>query len=149
VQAGVTGALAGPPTGYLLNLAHRYARAAANRALRAHGIDLRHVGVLAYLAQAGPASQRALAAALQLDKSSMVYVIDELERQGLAERQRTRQDRRSHAVRITSAGEKRLRSAGATASAAMEELLAPFSPAERGQLDELLSRFVDHARQRG
>ncbi len=79
----------------------------------------------------------------------MVYVIDELERQGFAERQRTRRDRRSYAVRFTPAGEERLRAAGATAAAAMEELLAPFSAAQRAQLDDLLSRFVDHASQQG
>jgi DNA-binding MarR family transcriptional regulator len=149
VQAAISRALAGPMTGYLLNLAHRYARGATNQALRAHGIDLRHMGVLAYLAEAGPASQRTLASALQMDKSSMVYVVDELERQGLAERQRTRQDRRSYAVRITPQGHQRLRAADTTAAAVMEQLLTPFSAPERRQLDELLSRFVVHARQHG
>ena len=135
-------------TALLLSLAHRYARAAANRALQEHELDLRHMSVLEYLAVSGPASQRTLVDALHLDKSSMVYVVDELESQGLAERNRSQYDRRSYAVRITAAGEERLRAAGRTAAAVMEELMTPFSPDEREQLERLLTRFVEHARQR-
>ena len=74
----------GAQIGGQLYLAHRYARAAANRALREQRLELRHLGVLGCLAEMGPLSQRALVDRLQLDKSSMVYIIDELERQGLA-----------------------------------------------------------------
>lgn len=47
-----------------------------------------------HLAKTGPAPQRTLVDRLQLDKSSMVYVIDELERQNLVYRRRDTQDRR-------------------------------------------------------
>jgi DNA-binding MarR family transcriptional regulator len=132
-------------TGYLLYLAHRHARAATNAVLAAHGLDLRHLAVLGYLANAGPASQRQLTRALQMDKSTMVNVIDDLERQRLAERQRSARDRRANAVHITDDGRRRLERAFESATQAMERLLAPFSPAERHQLNELLARFVDHA----
>ncbi|BAL87984.1 putative MarR-family transcriptional regulator [Actinoplanes missouriensis 431] len=128
-----------------LYLAHRYARAAANRALQVHGVELRHLGVLGVLAQAGPLSQAALIARLQLDKSSMVYIVDELERQGLAERRRNERDRRSYAVSLTEAGRQRLVAATATTDAAMAELLAPFTADERVQLHGLLARFINHA----
>jgi DNA-binding MarR family transcriptional regulator len=139
-----TGRLDGEIGGQLY-LAHRYARAAANRALQAHQVELRHLGVLATLAEAGPLSQRALIDRLQVDKSSMVYIIDELERQGLAERHRNEHDRRSYAVHLTPAGRDRLAAANATAADAMTELLAPLSAAERRQLHQLLARFIDHA----
>jgi DNA-binding MarR family transcriptional regulator len=128
-----------------LYLAHRYARAAANRALQAHGVELRHLGVLGVLAQAGPLSQAALIARLQLDKSSMVYIVDELERQGLAARRRNERDRRSYAVCLTEAGRQRLAAATTTTDAAMAELLAPFTPEECAQLHGLLARFISHA----
>ena len=131
-----------------LYLAHRYARAATNRALRAHQIELRHLGVLACLAEAGPQSQRALIDRLQLDKSSMVYIIDELERQGLAERRRNEHDRRSYAVHLTPTGRDKLAASTETAGEVMTELLSPLSPAERQQLHELLGRFIDRAAQR-
>jgi DNA-binding MarR family transcriptional regulator len=135
----------GAQIGGQLYLAHRYARAASNRALQAHGIELRHLGVLGRLAEAGPLSQRALVDRLQVDKSSMVYMIDELERQGLAVRHKDERDRRSYAVHITPAGRERLAAAEETAAATMTGLLAPLSTGERQQLHELLARFIEHA----
>lgn len=128
-----------------LYLAHRYARAATNRALQAHQVELRHLGVLGALAEAGPISQRALVDRLQLDKSSMVYIVDELERQGLAERRRDPRDRRIYAVHLTDAGRDRLDAAAATTGDAMSGLLAPFSADERRRLHDLLARFIEHA----
>ncbi|MFF0492313.1 MarR family winged helix-turn-helix transcriptional regulator [Nocardia sp. NPDC003482] len=138
----------GARIGGQLYLAHRYARSATNRALRDHGVELRHLGVLTRLAENGPLSQRALVDQLQLDKSSMVYIIDELEKQGLAERRRDDRDRRSYAVHITDAGRDRLLAATATADAVVADLLAPLSPAEREQLHDLLGRFIAHAEER-
>jgi DNA-binding MarR family transcriptional regulator len=136
--------LAGPIGGQLY-LAHRYARAATNRALQTYQVELRHLGVLGCLADAGPLSQRALVDRLQLDKSSMVYIIDELERQGLASRRKDDRDRRSYAVHITPAGLDRLTAASDTASEVMTGLLTPLSPAERRQLHDLLARFIENA----
>jgi DNA-binding MarR family transcriptional regulator len=130
-----------------LYLAHRYARAAANRALQAHDVELRHVGVLDAIAKTGPLSQRELIDRLQVDKSSMVHIVDELERQGLAERRRNERDRRSHAVHITPAGAKRLAAAQASSAEVMAGLLAPLSAAERRLLHDLLARFIDRAAQ--
>lgn len=131
-----------------LYLAHRYARATTNRALRPHQLELRHLGVLTCLAEAGPLSQRALVDRLQMDKSSMVYVIDELERQGLAERRRDERDRRSYAVHVTPAGRERLAAAVLTTCEVMTDLLTPLAPAEQEQLHALLARFIDHAAER-
>jgi DNA-binding MarR family transcriptional regulator len=128
-----------------LYLAHRYARAASNRALRAHQVELRHLGVLGCLAEAGPLSQRALVDRLQMDKSSMVYIIDELERQGLAERRRDPRDRRIYAVHLTDQGRDRLAAAETTTGEAMTELLSPFTAGDRRQLHDLLARFIAHA----
>jgi DNA-binding MarR family transcriptional regulator len=75
----------------------------------------------------------------------MVHIIDDLERQGLAERRRNENDRRSHSVRITPAGLERLAAAEATMDATMDELLAPLSTSERRQLHDLLDRFIAHA----
>lgn len=128
-----------------LYLAHRYARAAANRALRQHQVDLRHLGVLGHLAEAGPVPQRELVDQLRMDKSSMVYVIDELERQGLVDRRRDEHDRRRYAVHITEEGRARREEATRTAAKAMTDLLTPLSPADQRQLHGLLARFIEHA----
>jgi DNA-binding MarR family transcriptional regulator len=143
-MSNVPDPLAGTIGGQLY-LAHRYARAATNRALQPHEVELRHLGVLGYLAEAGPLSQRALVDRLQLDKSSMVYIIDELERQGLASRRKDDRDRRSYAVHITPAGRERLADASNTAAEVMTGLLTPLSPADRRQLHDLLARFIENA----
>ncbi|HVW41611.1 MAG TPA: MarR family transcriptional regulator [Amycolatopsis sp.] len=130
-------------------LAHRYARAATNRALRAHRLDLRHIGVLGHLAEAGPAPQRTLVDELQMDKSSMVYVIDELERQGLVHRRRDLQDRRRHAVHITDEGRTRLQEANETAAEVMKGLLAPLSERDQERLHDLLAAFIANAASQG
>jgi DNA-binding MarR family transcriptional regulator len=128
-----------------LYLAHRYARAATNRALRAHRIDLRHLGVLGRLVEGGPVTQSALVEELRMDKSSMVYVIDELERQHLVNRRRDTQDRRRYTVHVTAQGRTRLADASNTAAETMTKLLAPLSQVDQRRLHTLLGRFIDHA----
>ncbi|WP_433623455.1 MarR family winged helix-turn-helix transcriptional regulator [Nocardia sp. CA-120079] len=115
------------------------------RGWREQRLELRHLGVLGCLAEVGPLSQRALVDRLQLDKSSMVYIISELERRGLAERHKDERARRSYAVHLMPSGRDRLDAASRTADVAVVELLAPFSTVERRQLHELLCRFIEHA----
>jgi DNA-binding MarR family transcriptional regulator len=138
----------GVQIGTQLYLAHRYARAASNRALEAHGVELRHLGVLGQIAEHGPLSQRELIDRLQVDKSSMVHIVDELERQGLAERHRNERDRRSYTVHLTPAGEQRLKAAQAGTAEAMDRLLAPLSEDDRLALHGLLARFIQSAARR-
>jgi len=124
-------------------LAHRSARAATNEALKAHGIDLRHLGVLADLAEHGASKQRELVERVRMDKSSLVHVLDQLEGQGAAERQPDPSDRRSHAVVITTKGRRLLRAATATADRAMRELLQDgLSDREKHQLGRLLEKLL-------
>lgn len=128
-----------------LYLAHRYARAATNRALRAHRLDLRHFAVLGHLAEAGPTPQSALVGQLQMDKSSMVYVLDELERQDLVNRRKDEHDRRRYAVHLTDEGRARLAEVTRIAAQTMSKLLAPLSESDQHRLHALLTRFIDHA----
>lgn len=124
-------------------LAHRYARAATNSALKTHGIDLRHLGVLADLDEHGASKQRELVERLRMDKSSLVYVIDQLEQRGAAERRPDPTDRRSHAVMITAKGRRLLRTATKTADEAMRDLLrGELTIREKQQLSRLLDKLL-------
>ena len=136
------------PTGLLLRLAHQYARSAANEALRALDLDLRHVGVLAVLAERGPQTQKQLTDAIELDKSSMVYVVDKLERQGLVRRERTDNDRRAYAVTLTDLGRHQMTAASQVAIGVLGEILDVLDPAEERQLNDLLRRVIEQARLR-
>jgi DNA-binding MarR family transcriptional regulator len=134
-------------TGQLLYLAHRAARARANRAMQSLGIDLRGLGVLTTLAAHGPLSQRQLGRIIDLDKSSMVLLADALERAGLIVRMRTARDRRAYAVEITAAGRDRMAHAAQYAATALDDVLARFSVQERAQLNVLLRKIVTRARE--
>jgi DNA-binding MarR family transcriptional regulator len=68
-----------------------------------HGLSLWGYEVLVRLCAAG-ASQVELVAELDLDKSKVMRVVDELEAAGLVERRPDPADRRRHALVVTAAG---------------------------------------------
>ena len=128
--------------GMLLYRAHRLARAHANDAARPAGIELQHAGVLSTVRAGGVRSQREVGAALGVDKSTLVRIVDDLERRNLLRRRRSPSDRRAYELVITEEGERRLDEADALFGAAMTGLLKVFDDADRRRLHELLSRFV-------
>ncbi|WP_438295910.1 MarR family winged helix-turn-helix transcriptional regulator [Streptomyces sp. HUAS TT7] len=128
--------------GLLMFRAHQLARAQANQAARPTGIELHHANVLAAV-QAGQArSQRELGTALGIDKSTLVRIVDDLERRHLLERRRSAHDRRVYEIVITAEGERGLQEAGELYRAAMVGLLEVFDAPEQHQLHDLLTRFV-------
>jgi len=126
-------------TGFLLQRAHRRLRMSLNEALRPIDLMIAHVAVLALLAERGDLIQQQLIEILDADKSTMVYLIDELEKQGLAERRRAPGDRRAYAVHLTRKGRERLTLAGEIVSQVEESFLSPLSPAERRRFNKALN----------
>lgn len=98
-----------------------------------------------------PRNQAELAKHLGLDRTVMVYLVDDLEAADLVERVPDPQDRRSKLVRATPAGVARLCELRKVTATAEADLLAGFSPAETELLRSLLQRIVsrgpryDHA----
>jgi DNA-binding MarR family transcriptional regulator len=132
-------------TGFLLQWAHQKMRSAINEALRPLALNLRHVAVLAALAAGGPLTQRAMIDLLEIDKSVLVYVLDELERRDLVTRRRPEHDRRTQIVELTDGGREQLAHIGAAAGPVNERLLAPLSPADRHRLNDLLWSIISNA----
>ncbi|MEU8972998.1 MarR family transcriptional regulator [Streptomyces monashensis] len=128
--------------GLLMYRAHQLARANANEAARPTGIELQHAGVLTTVQAGRIRSQRELGAALGIDKSTLVRIVDDLERRDLVQRRRTPNDRRAYEVVITEEGERRLQEAGDLFRGAMLALLEVLDPREQHQLHDLLARFV-------
>ncbi|WP_131741861.1 MarR family winged helix-turn-helix transcriptional regulator [Actinomadura roseirufa] len=122
------------------------ASAAVARAAEAHagaqGLGVGQHLVLKMLAAVGPCSQQALSEELRIDRSVMVSVCDDLERDGLARRERNPRDRRSYAVTATAAGLRRLAEAEESIPAFLDEAFHPLSPQERGQLTALLAKLL-------
>lgn len=106
------------------------------------GIDGRHYGVLAALAELGPVSQQTLADIVAVDRSTMVGFVDELERKGYVCRGKNPRDRRAYALELTPSGAKVERKAAELLEGCERHYLEPLSADERRQLLELLERLV-------
>jgi MarR family transcriptional regulator, lower aerobic nicotinate degradation pathway regulator len=109
--------------------------------LAPEGLTLRHFGVLSLVEAEAGHTQRAIGDLLRIDRTSIMLVVDELERDALVER-RPGANRRMYALHITARGRARLRSARKVMAQLHEEFLAPLSPAERDTLRSLLARLA-------
>jgi DNA-binding MarR family transcriptional regulator len=133
--------------GQLLFVAQQAAQALATERLEPLGLSPRGWGVLSTLAESGPMTQIELATALAIDRTAMVYLLDELEEQALVQRVRNPADRRSFLIHLTAQGEQTQRKAAAGLAGATETLLTPLDTAQRRQLVDLLTRIADHWQQ--
>jgi len=73
-------------------------------ALDAVELRPKHLGALSVLCAHGTMSQQALGERLGVDASAVVAIVDDLERDRLARRDRDPHDRRRHAIGVTPAG---------------------------------------------
>ncbi len=97
--------------------------------------------VLEVLQQNDGITQSKLAAAVRLERSSVVPLLDKLAKRGLVERRASTTDRRHNHLHLTEAGRALLAEAIRRASEHEKEVCKPFSAAEKKQLLELLGRF--------
>jgi DNA-binding MarR family transcriptional regulator len=130
--------------GQLLFVATQAAQNLATEQLQPLGLSARGWGVLSTLSESGPLTQTELAIALAIDRTAMVYLLDELEQNGLVERVRNPDDRRSFLIHLTGDGQRTQRTAATALAGAADTLLRPLDPEERGLLRTLLTRIVDH-----
>jgi len=122
--------------GQLLFVVQQAAQALAAERLAPLGLSPRAWGVLSTLAESGPLTQIELATTMSIDRTAMVYLIDELEEGALVERTRHPRDRRAFLIRPTVAGQDLQRRAAAALAGAADSLLAPLGDAERRELDQ-------------
>jgi DNA-binding MarR family transcriptional regulator len=129
-------------TGFILSKAAQRAAALTEAALQPFGLKPRHYGVLMLLGERGPDRQQQIGATLQLDRTTMAAIADDLERLRLAVRQPDPRNRRANALRLTATGVQLLAQLGAVVSAADQALLAPLGESERQQLHQLLLPLI-------
>lgn len=127
--------------GFLLSFRGELTGARIRAALGVEGLHPRNAMTLMQLAP-GAMGQRDLAAAMEVDPSQLVSILNELEAAGLAERRRDPADRRRHIVEITEAGTAALERIDAAVSAAERELFGDLTAAEQTVLRGLLDRVV-------
>jgi len=107
------------------------------------GLHPYHYAIMLVLDEGSADTQGSIADALCYDRGQLVGLLDELQEQGLVERQRDPNDRRRHIVRMTSEGTKALRRLRALARRNEDEFLEPLSEEERAQLHMLLMRLAE------
>jgi DNA-binding MarR family transcriptional regulator len=128
--------------GYLMNWAATRSRRAFVTALTPLGLRPPLYGLL-IVARANPGlTQQQLAELVQIDPSTLVAQIDELEAAGLAERRPDAEDRRKRAIHLTSDGEQTLARAREIAEHVGEDLVAPLNARERTELRRLMHKLT-------
>jgi DNA-binding MarR family transcriptional regulator len=128
--------------GYLLGRAHLAHREVAERALASMGLGVKEFGALAVLVEEGPLSQQRLGERQGVDRTTMVAVVDGLERAKLVERRRDPRDRRAYSLHATPKGRRVLERAEEAAGRAEEEFLAALPAPDRRRLKRLLRTLL-------
>lgn len=129
-------------TGYLLHKAGVLLIQDADRALEAQGMRLRYFYVLGALESRLTLSQQDLSRLLNLDPTTMVALIDELEEFGHVERRRNPTDRRRYMLHLTDKGRAALTAAQVAVDKIEAEFLAPVSAADRERLPKILGALL-------
>jgi DNA-binding MarR family transcriptional regulator len=125
--------------GYQLRRAQLVTFQGFAEAMAGFGLSPGQLGVL-FLVEANPGlNQTALGRALGIERSSVVAVLDRLEKRDLLER--TKPDRRSHALYLTEAGRRLLVELRPVLEAHEREIASALSVEERALLMSLLRRI--------
>jgi DNA-binding MarR family transcriptional regulator len=124
----------------LLDHLARLSRARAETALGPLGLRPRHLLTLTVLRNQEGATQQALATTLQIDRTNLVGLLNELESAGLITRRRTEEDRRRHVVALTDAGAHKLAEAEGALAAAEDEVFGALDSDQREALYRLLQQ---------
>jgi DNA-binding MarR family transcriptional regulator len=114
-------------------------------ALEPFGIRPRHVAALIELRDRGELTQQSLCGQLHVDPTNLVAILNELERNGYATRRRDPEDRRRHLVEVSKKGLAVIEKVSEVMDGVEAELLKDFEPAEREQLEGLLSSIWDRS----
>jgi DNA-binding MarR family transcriptional regulator len=110
--------------------------------LERRGLTMWQYAALTCLARSPAPTQLQLAAAIRYDKTRLIALLDQLERDGLVRREPDPSDRRARIVRITPKGRRRYERAAADIRAMEGELLSPLTAAERDALRSALQKLV-------
>jgi DNA-binding MarR family transcriptional regulator len=128
--------------GYLLHKAGLLLEEDVEKALGALGMRSRHFFVLAALAGGPELSQQDLSRLLNLDPTTVVAVIDEMERNQLVERRRNPADRRRYNLILTDSGREVLATADRVATEVESAFFGALTDDEREVMRAMLGRML-------
>ncbi len=120
---------------------------ALNLSLRAHGLDYPRWRVLAVLNEHSGASMGRLADLTSVDRTTLTYTLNLMEREKLVVRRARESDRRNLEIGMTPAGRRLFARILPLALAETEKALAGFAPSEIEALRGALRRIADNLRE--
>lgn len=130
-------------TGFLLNKAGLKIREAYEEQLAPLGLSTaKHYGVLVALEEKGSITQQEIGKCVYVDRTTMVQILDDLEKTGLVERKEHPTDRRSHSIHLTAKGKDILLKAHHVGEAVEKHFLGSLSAKEQKELIRLLRQLV-------
>jgi MarR family transcriptional regulator, transcriptional regulator for hemolysin len=126
---------------WLLSRASHALATEMTAALEDIGLSPRAHAVLS-AALTGDWTQTELAQMTGLDKTTMVVTLDELERDGLAERRPSPSDRRARVIAVTKAGQRKVREAEEVSERVRKDVLATLPAREAEAFVDALTLLV-------
>lgn len=128
--------------GYLLKHAQSRFFELGAVALAPLGINGREAAVLRAIAADRPVAQGEIARAMNVDRTTMVALIDDLQVKGLVHRRQDPDDRRKNVVELTDVGRDTVRQAAEAVERAERTFLGPLSAAEAAQFKKALRALM-------
>ena len=128
--------------GYHLRRAEVFAFQNFAAHLGTDGVSPGQLGVLLLVEANAGSNQTRIGKALGIDRSTLVSIIDMLEKRGLIRREPSPTDRRSHALVLSDGGRAFLRAIRPRLDAHEAEIARNLSAAERARLRDMLQRLV-------
>jgi MarR family transcriptional regulator, temperature-dependent positive regulator of motility len=126
-----------------IHLLHRAGQCAGdifNVEMKEGDLTPRQLAVLMAVAQNEGLSQTGLVERTGIDRSTLADIVRRMQRKGLLQRRRTREDARAYSVKLTDEGRKMLRTAEPLAKRVDERILDALPGKQREQfIDDLLS----------
>lgn len=128
--------------GYSMKRATNMLQADASRVLDEYGLRITTFSALAVICDHPDVTQSQIAAALNMERSNTVLIIDALEQAGLIGRHRVPTDRRSYALRATLEGMKTRDAALKALAAHEDDMLRNLDQEERATLMALMGKIA-------
>lgn len=132
--------------GYEMKMAYLLIQEDMTRILKPTGLRIVTFSALGIVVENPDISQTQLAQALQIERSGVVVIVDELENADLISRNKVEGDRRSYALRATLKGRNLWSRTEKLVHEHEDGILSGLSPAERETLKSLLGRIIEDNR---
>ncbi|AWI82731.1 transcriptional regulator [Alloyangia pacifica] len=132
--------------GYRLKRAYMQIQPEAQRALAEDDLRVVSFSCLSIIADNAGIVQSELADALQMERSNLVVIIDELEQRGLITRKKVPTDRRRYALAATLRGRRLRDRAAQKVRTAEDQIIGRLDEKDRAHLMAVLQRLEDTTR---